>query len=392
MPLANLDSAIDQCHADLTVRYVLNELATVDKLGPCGLNSVADVEVVQMSTGGFLSDIYRLRIQFKPDHDTNTMPTTAGFEEQTRVWMYAVHNAECHFYSTAAPLLRAMPVPPPFRIPELYSCRQAPSPNCLTGAYVLLEDVAGKGVIEVDLTNGLNKAQAESAIRGLAHFHALCLCLPSQLMDSFSLKAELDFSVEELHIIDRLMAKPDTAAHFAEQQQAIQNIYAKFGHYPPDQHQLFSVTPVIGHGDFWSNNMFFKTNQDENVADQLHAVFDWQICHTGTGVNDLLRIIYVSVDAPLRRLHIDDWLSLYCSELHSVLKLLDNEAVDQQQRSLQLIRQMAAHHSAYELCFMLFLLTNILDTEQDEPRRLKLIRRMRELLDDVTASANDTLQ
>uniref|UniRef100_A0A914H6B9 CHK kinase-like domain-containing protein n=1 Tax=Globodera rostochiensis TaxID=31243 RepID=A0A914H6B9_GLORO len=359
MPLANLDNAIDQCHADLTVRYLLNELATVDKLGPCGLNSVADVEVVQMSTGGFLSDIYRLRIQFKPNHDNNTMPTftcifkvcgaakfTAGFEEESRVWMYAVHNAECHFYSTAAPLLRAMPVPPPFHIPELYSCRQAPSSDCLTGGYVLLEDVAGKGVIEVDLTNGLSKAQAESAIRGLAHFHALCLCLPSQLMDSFSLKAELDFN--ELHIIDRLMAMPDTAAHFAEHRQAIENMYAKSGHYPPDQHQLFSVPPVIMHGDFWSNNMFFKTNQDEHVADQLHAIFDWQICHTGTGVNDLLRIIYVSVDAPLRRLHIDHWLSLYCSELHSVLKLLDNEAVDQQQRSLQLIRQMAAHHRRTE--------------------------------------------
>ncbi|KAL3076131.1 hypothetical protein niasHS_013678 [Heterodera schachtii] len=58
-----------------------------------------------------------------------------------------------------------------------------------------------------------------------------------------------------------------------------------------------------------------------------------------TGVTDLLRIIYVSVDAALRRLHFDAWLALYCSELNRVLTQLDKAPPDQQQRSMELIRQ-----------------------------------------------------
>ncbi|KAL3076134.1 hypothetical protein niasHS_013681 [Heterodera schachtii] len=42
---------------------------------------------------------------------------------------------------------------------------------------------------------------------------------------------------------------------------------------------------------------------------------------------------------PLRRLHFDAWLALYCSELNSVLTQLGKTPPDQQQRSLELIRQ-----------------------------------------------------
>ncbi|KAL3086075.1 hypothetical protein niasHS_008132 [Heterodera schachtii] len=257
--------------------------------------------------------------------------------------------------------------------------------DCLAGGYLLMEDVSGDGIIEIDLSEGLTKEQAESAIRGLAHFHALCLCLPRELVDSFTLKAELDFDEKDLHIIERITAMPDCAQSFAGQNEALKKHYNDHGHYEPDQHKLFSVAPVIVHGDFWSNNMFFKTCNGRSVADQLSAVFDWQICHTGTGVNDLLRIIYVSVDAPLRRLHFDEWLALYCSELNSVLAQLGKVPPDQQHRSMELIRQMVAHHNGYELCFQLFLLTNILGTvqQQNEQKRAKLIKRMRELYDDV---------
>ncbi|KAL3086071.1 hypothetical protein niasHS_008128 [Heterodera schachtii] len=408
MPLDNLDSAIDESHADFTVGFVLDKLASVGKLGQfADLANVQNAQFVQLSTGGFLSDIYRIQIQFKQVENAKeggTTPTAfscifkvptsrrldmhTGSEkakEDMKMWMYSVHNSECHFYATAVPLLRAMPAPLPFRIPELYACRNAASPDCLAGGYLLMEDVSGNGIIEIDLSEGLSKEQAESAIRGLAHFHALCLCLPRELVDSFTLKAELDFDEKDLHIIERITAMPDCAQSFAGQNEALKKHYNDHGHYEPDQHKMFSVAPVIVHGDFWSNNMFFKTCNGRSVADQLSAVFDWQICHTGTGVNDLLRIIYVSVDAPLRRLHFDDWLALYCSELNSVLAQLGKALPDQQHRSMEVIRQMVAHYNGYELCFQLFLLTNILGIvqQQNEQKRAKLIKRMRELYDDI---------
>ena len=127
----------------------------------------------------------------------------------------------------------------------------------------------------------------------------------------------------------------------------------------------------------------------------LDALFDWQVVHSGgslpikiiisfnkgTGVGDLLRLVFICVEGSMRRAHSEEWFSLYAEELNSTLERLGVQR-EGKARSLELIRQIAEHHCGYEICFQIFLLTNLLGVEKNTGKRQKLIQRIAELFQD----------
>jgi hypothetical protein len=103
---------------------------------------------------------------------------------------------------------------------------------------------------------------------------------------------------------------------------------------------------------------------------------------SGTGVNDLIRVIFVCVDAPIRRANMAKWLGLYSDQMNGTLSKLGLHGDEGKQRPLDLVRLMTDFHKAYELCFQLFLTTNVLSGEKDPAKRQKLLNRMADLFED----------
>jgi hypothetical protein len=76
------------------------------------------------------------------------------------------------------------------------------------------------------------------------------------------------------------------------------------------------------------------------------------------------------------------WLGLYSDQVGATLTKLGLHEDEGKQRPLDLVRLMTDFHKAYELCFQLFLTTNVLSGEKDPAKRQKLLNRMADLFED----------
>lgn len=90
----------------------------------------------------------------------------------------------------------------------------------------------------------------------------------------------------------------------------------------------------IAHGDYWSNNILFKYESDEESADETELrtaknskpialkMVDFQISRISHPMSDILYFMYISTLPQLRKERLDIWLELYFGILTDDLKLL----------------------------------------------------------------------
>jgi len=71
------------------------------------------------------------------------------------------------------------------------------------------------------------------------------------------------------------------------------------------------------HGDFWSNNIMFKYDQDEKVTDTI--LVDFQLINYGHPAYDVLYMLYISTDLEFRNAHMTECLDTYWDTLSTYL-------------------------------------------------------------------------
>ena len=69
---------------------------------------------------------------------------------------------------------------------------------------------------------------------------------------------------------------------------------------------------MIAHGDFWSNNILFK--YDDNRSISAMKVIDFQECMLSRPTTDLACLISTSTHPNLRQEHLHQWLEFYHTE------------------------------------------------------------------------------
>uniref|UniRef100_A0A1I8B2B4 CHK domain-containing protein n=1 Tax=Meloidogyne hapla TaxID=6305 RepID=A0A1I8B2B4_MELHA len=366
-----LQQQIDPSNPNFTIKFILDHLFK-SKQKPLDLeeiNEIKNVYINLMGIGGFISKLYRINIKFnkKEFNCIFKIPTmekldgTVKYDSKGREelieWIDHVHKSECRFYNEVLPLLiQNSSISLNFRIPQVYAFKYSEQSE----NFLLMEDLCSnknQKIFQVELADGLNNEQVESTISSIAHFHALSLSLPSKLIDSFKNHPDLDIDEKSLKIKERIFSMPETAEMFKGNEEKILNLFECYGTYQIEQHKKFGLDPVIVHGD------------------------TWQVVHIGTGINDIVRLIFVCVDAELRRLNSIKWLKIYEKSFNKTIKKLGKD-FETKNKSFKLIKEIAIFHSKYECCFQLFLLANILGQEKEKIKREKIIKRMKYLFDD----------
>lgn len=69
----------------------------------------------------------------------------------------------------------------------------------------------------------------------------------------------------------------------------------------------------------WTSNIMLTTDKDGDFTDDIASFVDWQICHEGSPMDDLARVITVCTDGSIRREAEPRLLKLYLDILTSEL-------------------------------------------------------------------------
>ncbi|TKR66993.1 hypothetical protein L596_023210 [Steinernema carpocapsae] len=286
-----------------------------------GNNQIQKVWAKNISGGkGFVSKVYECVIEFdSPEPDYEVILKVPGMdainkalgEGEENVFesgeLFAnLHNNERAFYDQYAKHVS-------FPTPKIYATGEWVI-NKVQG-FILMESMIGRGA-NACMYGGLSKTQLFVVAKQIAHFqHSFLTTEDRTWMKRFDLEEKFeDQGIVEFTIpmFDKLIEmKPDIFKKKIKPfYEASKN--CKFQLYCMIKAaKELGIPSVLAHGDLWSNNIMWKLDMDGNITNEIAAIIDYQIIHTGSITTDLARILVCCTDADVRRMITYDVLAFY---------------------------------------------------------------------------------
>ncbi|CAD5225217.1 unnamed protein product [Bursaphelenchus okinawaensis] len=280
---------------------------------------ISDATVKVISGSGFLSYVMRVVFDFKDTEETFNIilkvPTIQILKdgnylegnESLATTLYQFHNQEVLFHQHIAPKCDVL------YFPKMYGYVNSDLRKGIHGQ-MLVEDIGDRGYLP-DVLNGMDFDQCSEVMQVLAKFHAFSLNnLPEEFKQS--LEAGLLNIQEHLKFTS---ATFEIVPEFNEIRAELEAFHDKYSANLLKVHETFEIPPILTHGDFWANNMFFERKNGVCTKNVL-TIFDWQVLQLGTGMTDLARFLMVSADAKVLKENIDDLLEVYYLQFEKSVK------------------------------------------------------------------------
>ena len=132
-----------------------------------------------------------------------------------------------------------------------------------------------------------------------------------------------------------------------------------------------SPIDTLQHGDFWSNNIMFKYDDEGKVNDTI--LVDFQLINYGHPAYDVLYMLYISTDLDFRNAHIDQCLNTYWDVLVTYLDQFKPKGVTYDRAAFDAdIKE----YKSIAFVMATTLLPNVLSGSQLEPDGLLALRDM----------------
>jgi hypothetical protein len=303
------------------------------KLKTCDAKKIADGE-------GFTSTILKVKLEYENGDEkypksvvvkTPSLPAledlmsklTAGnetdapgttFDEMVEFTTFG-HTAECEAY-------RIFGDQPPIPLPIIYAATKCHANEM--GA-IVMEDLSDRSSIIGDPLSVLSLDQLNAAVDAMATWHAWCLTTNVPWQQHF--EAADSGRRKEMFTNWFGMMK----GVFERTKQKYPNVFTALdeglAQKPFDMDEFTRVLnkhraimpDLIVHGDFYANNLMYETYKDEKgkvvVGSKLISIIDWALTHSGSPMEDLGRLLSLSVDTETRRRHTNDVLRRYYDKL-----------------------------------------------------------------------------
>ncbi|XP_049817785.1 uncharacterized protein LOC109602607 [Aethina tumida] len=244
---------------------------------------------------------------------------------------------EVAFYTKVLPLFQKFQDEKKSVLPVTFNA----TPTCYYAKdnLIVLEDLKSIGYEMADRKVGLNFKQITAVLDELANFHAISLAIKILHPQEFYMLLNAQDGISE-----GLFIKENEEWYRDYYKQAIQNvldmaskklsklelgttILNKFANFANDsffQKMIDLVTDtgplsVLCHGDCWTNNILFKTDETKNIQ---VCFIDFQLCRHGSIALDLANLIYCCTTRNLRDLRLNEMLKRYHSICFSSLSIL----------------------------------------------------------------------
>jgi len=235
-----------------------------------------------------------------------------------------IFGKETVFYTKLVPAInevfRSMQVPD-LRVPKfLYASDES---KC---ELMFFEDMRKKNFLMCDRTKSLDRDHAILVFKELARLHIAGFMMAEKkggdkLMEQYELKEDVygrftDFDSMYVGWYKSIfMNMSETLANIEGYEKAAEALRSK----APEAYSLMkgSLVPVevfssICHGDCWTSNLLFRYEDGKPVE---LCMMDFQVNRYSSVGTDLQYFLYTSLDGNVRRNNLDEFLSIYYSEL-----------------------------------------------------------------------------
>lgn len=183
---------------------------------------------------------------------------------------------------------------------------------------VLMEYLAKNGAMLGDLQR-YNIGQIISLTKVAVQLAAVSLTRGKAFVEQFPMSLPvLDSWIMHLWIAAKKAAEMRPEA-FEAKIDRLKPLYAssRFLHYGyTGISKELGIPPVLIHSDLLTKNVFWKKTEDGKCSNEVLAVIDWQIAHTGAIGEDLVTFLVLCTDTKTRRLT-EQWIFDY---FHALLK------------------------------------------------------------------------
>ncbi|XP_017145457.1 uncharacterized protein LOC108157778 [Drosophila miranda] len=206
--------------------------------------------------------------------------------------------------------------------------------------YFIFEDLSSQEFVTVDRSKGLDMEHMNMSLRKLAELHAASVVYEDR-HGPYSIDFEHGFAHKDNTEHSRrgfdAKVKEYKAAMltWGIEERCLKNFPT------PQQYIQMSLESlktdangfnVLTHGDFWSSNILFKYNSNNNLDKAL--LLDFQHCKWGSPAQDLLFIITISASRELRLKEYENFVRIYWEHLIDCLAILSHKKLVPQLRDL----------------------------------------------------------
>jgi len=255
---------------------------------------------------------------------------------------------------------------------------------------LVMENVKKRGFVMFDKMRILPLDHFLLAMSNLAHFHGRWLAYRWMIeqghlggeawsVDRFRSACDTQKRVPKLVYEQLLNGTAKTVIRILElegKEDLIQNVRHFFSVTSRRQLDRFmgNVTSSIDtlcHGDFWSNNIMFKYNEDGKVAETI--LVDFQLINYGHPAYDLMYLLYLSTDNEFRDQHMDECLQHYWTTLNQYITQFQPKGLKYEWQDFQ---SDVLTYKTIGYVLATTLMPNVLSTTQVEPGGLRALKEM----------------
>jgi len=253
---------------------------------------------------------------------------------------------------------------------------------------LVMENVKKRGFVMFDKMRILPLDHFLLAMTNLAHFHGRWLAyrwmseqgqLGSEAWSLEQFKSALDTQKRPPKFVYKqlLNGTAKTVKRILElegKEDLIPNVRHFFSVTARRQLDRFMGNELIDtccHGDFWSNNIMFKYDEDGKVSGTI--LVDFQLINYGHPAYDLMYLLYLSTDTQFRDQHMEQCLQHYWATLNQYITQFQPKGVKYEWTDFQADVQT---YKTIGFVLATTLLPNVLSTTQLEPGGLLALKEM----------------
>lgn len=196
---------------------------------------------------------------------------------------------------------------------------------------LVLQDMRPHGFKSAHFTKGLTLFEAESAIKAISSVHALSLAV--KLKEKVDLNEKYPFLFQISKATDSYQQLVEQGlpqlSRFLERKNGCEHVLNALSILRPRTRNIIEnlLQPIepyglITHTDFWSNNLLFKEQLDEQRGPDNCIILDWQMVTYSRPTNDIALLIISSLPSNIRRDSSEKLLDLYFSTMKNNLSKL----------------------------------------------------------------------